>query len=153
MNESRPLVIDANVLMNVVFGKRARQILRSSVASTSYYTPDQCIADARKHVPVVAAIKQVDSKQAIAALEDFLGIIQIVDAAFLADHEASARARLPRDPDDWPIAAAALALECPIWTEDQDFFGCGIPIWNISTVELYLRDSESPLAAVSTPII
>lgn len=28
----------------------------------------------------------------------------------------------PRDPDDWPILACALALNCPIWTEDRDFY-------------------------------
>ncbi|MBK5292740.1 MAG: hypothetical protein JJE04_13815 [Acidobacteriia bacterium] len=32
-----------------------------------------------------------------------------------------------RDPEDWPILAAALALDCPIWKEDTDFFGCGVP--------------------------
>jgi len=29
-----------------------------------------------------------------------------------------------RDPEDWPILAAALALDFPIWTEDTDFFEC-----------------------------
>ncbi|MGB4777359.1 PIN domain-containing protein [Microbacterium sp.] len=37
-----------------------------------------------------------------------------------------------RDPDDWPIAAAALILDCPIWTEDRDFFSAGIPTWKES---------------------
>ncbi len=32
-----------------------------------------------------------------------------------------------RDIRDWPIVATALTLNCPIWTEDQDFFGSGIP--------------------------
>ena len=39
------------------------------------------------------------------------------------DFEGEARKRLgARDPEDWPILAAALALGCPIWTEDTDFF-------------------------------
>jgi predicted nucleic acid-binding protein len=43
------------------------------------------------------------------------------------------------DPDDWPIVAAALLLDLPIWTEDQDFFGSGIAIWTTDRVEIYLQ--------------
>ena len=49
-----------------------------------------------------------------------------------------------RDPDDWPIAAAALVLDCPIWTEDKDFFGAGIPTWTSDLVEIYLRGDRQP---------
>jgi predicted nucleic acid-binding protein len=31
-----------------------------------------------------------------------------------------------RDPDDWPIIAAVLTLNCPFWTGDKDFFGVGV---------------------------
>lgn len=44
-----------------------------------------------------------------------------------------------RDPDDWPSVAAALALACPIWTEDRDFFGSGVATWTSDLVEIYLR--------------
>jgi predicted nucleic acid-binding protein len=44
--------------------------------------------------------------------------------------EAIARQRLARrDEDDWPILACALVLGYPIWTEDTDFFGCGVATW------------------------
>ena len=42
-----------------------------------------------------------------------------------------------RDPDDWPILATAMALDCPVWTEDNDFFGTGVPTWTSDRVELY----------------
>ncbi|WP_455227346.1 PIN domain-containing protein [Lautropia mirabilis] len=29
---------------------------------------------------------------------------------------------------------------CPIWTEDQDFFGTGVPTWTTDRVELYLKN-------------
>jgi len=54
--------------------------------------------------------------------------------------EAEACARIAqRDVRDWRALAAAL-LDCPIWTEDQDFFGTGgltsrrqdLPAWLIS---------------------
>jgi predicted nucleic acid-binding protein len=55
---------------------------------------------------------------------------------------ASAFAR--RDEDDWPILASALALGCPIWTEDTDFFGCGVATWTTDRVELYLAKASEP---------
>ena len=58
--------------------------------------------------------------------------------------EPLARQRLfRRDEDDWPILAAALALDCPIWTEDTDFFGCGVAIWTTDRVELHLAVATS----------
>jgi predicted nucleic acid-binding protein len=51
-----------------------------------------------------------------------------------------ARRRLSgRDENDWPIVALALQLECPIWTEDRDFFGIGIPTWTTSRIEIFLQ--------------
>lgn len=43
--------------------------------------------------------------------------------------EAEARLRVPGDPDDWPTAALALALDADIWTQDKHFFGCGLSVW------------------------
>ena len=55
--------------------------------------------------------------------------------------EAEARERLAaRDTDDWPILASALALACPIWTEDTDFFGCGVATWTSDRVLMFLRE-------------
>jgi predicted nucleic acid-binding protein len=57
--------------------------------------------------------------------------------------EAAARARIiRRDPDDWPTIACALTLDCPIWTEDRDFFGAGVPTWTTDRVELFLANKE-----------
>jgi len=47
-----------------------------------------------------------------------------------------------RDLADWPILATAIVLDCLIWTEDQDFFGTGVPTWTTDRVELYLSDTN-----------
>jgi len=58
--------------------------------------------------------------------------------------ESDARERLGQgDHSDWPVLAAALALHCPIWTEDRDFFGVGVATWTSDRVEIYLRPSPS----------
>ncbi len=51
---------------------------------------------------------------------------------------------MPRDPDDAPTVALALALggdegECGIWTNDGDFLGCGLPTWTTDTLIAHLR--------------
>src|SRR5260370_35801616 len=45
-----------------------------------------------------------------------------------------AHASNSRDADDWPGIACALTLGCPIWTEDRDFFGAGVPTWTTDRV-------------------
>ena len=66
--------------------------------------------------------------------------MELIGSEVYGDFESEARERLgERDPEDWPILAAALAIGCPIWTEDTDFFGCGVPTWTTSRVAMYLR--------------
>ncbi len=56
--------------------------------------------------------------------------------------EQAARKRLTgRDEKDWPFLALALQLNCPIWTEDADFFGSGVATWTTDRIQLCL---ESP---------
>lgn len=63
----------------------------------------------------------------------------IVSEGLYGDFEAEARKRLgARDPEDWPILAAALAVSCPIWTEDIDFFGCGVATWTSASISSLL---------------
>jgi len=69
--------------------------------------------------------------------------VQPVEIETYEPFEGIARERIARrDEDDWPILAAALALDCPIWTEDTDFFGCGVATWTTDRVELYLAEAS-----------
>jgi predicted nucleic acid-binding protein len=43
-----------------------------------------------------------------------------------------------RDADDWPVLACAMAWNCPVWTEDTDFFGSGVATWTTDRIALYL---------------
>lgn len=47
--------------------------------------------------------------------------------------------RIPRDADDAPSVALALAFggdacRCAIWTNDGDYLGCGVPVWTTGTL-------------------
>lgn len=142
MSSPRRIVLDANILLRALFGKRVRGILKSYEDSVEFYAPDVCLADARKYVPSVAARRAVDPALPGSVLNDlFRGLIQVVDCSLYEEFEEQARARISsRDVDDWPVVATALLLKAPIWTEDRDFFGSGIATWTSNKVELYLRD-------------
>jgi len=53
-------------------------------------------------------------------MREVLGnVVRVVGIEVYAEFEPIACQRLARrDEDDWPILAAALALKCPIWTEE-----------------------------------
>ena len=56
-------------------------------------------------------------------LSSIVALATLVGLDVYGDFETEAQKRLgARHPEDWPILAAALALGCPIWTEDTDFF-------------------------------
>jgi len=76
------------------------------------------------------------------AVYDALGVlVQELPELMYGKRAAEARARIERrDPDDWPALACALMLGCPIWTEDNDFFGAGVPTWTTDRVELFLAE-------------
>lgn len=54
--------------------------------------------------------------------------------------EHVARRRIPRDPNDWPTVALAIASNAGILTNDYDFFGCGCPTWTVDTLRAELAN-------------
>ena len=142
MSARKGLVLDANILLRAVFGTRVRAILESFEDSANFFSPDACFQDARDYIPDVAARRGIDKSAAFMVLDGISLIVDSVDRSLYEAHEQLARERVsPRDPDDWPVAAVALLLAIPIWTEDRDFFGTGIPSWTTDKVEVYLRAS------------
>lgn len=141
MNPQKALVLDANILIRAVLGRRVRQILRLYGNDVRFCSPEVCFADARKYVVELAQHKGKESREALSFLEEIASLVQAVDVGLYQNYEQRARRRIERrDSDDWPIIAVALMLDCPIWTEDRDFFGSGIALWTTDRVELYLRE-------------
>ena len=62
-------------------------------------------------------------------------VIEVVPRHVYHHLEGIARRRIPRDPDDGPTVALALALNAPILTSDNDFLGCGCPTWTFETLK------------------
>lgn len=142
---ARRLVLDANILVRAVLGKRVKDIIATHAVTTECFAPDVAYDDAERHLPEI--LTRRGRADAIGDSLAFLGrlpeVVLAVPAEVYQDHKAVALARIEqRDPDDWPIVATALVLGCPIWTEDNDFFGAGVPTWTTDRVEIYLNSAD-----------
>jgi len=137
---ARRIVLDANIVVRAVLGVRVPEVIERYATSVSFFVPAVALAEATTHLPAIAAKRGVDTTALLEALDRFRRIVDVVPADVTAPFERAALARVGgRDPRDWPIVAAALALSCPVWTEDHDFFGAGVPTWTTRNVEVYLR--------------
>lgn len=140
MNARKELVLDANILIRAALGIRVLSLLKTYEDSTAFHAPDVCFEDARKYVPRVLSGRGRDPGIGLAVLAQIELLVQVVDQVAYRDFEQVGRERVAvRDIQDWPIAAAAIMLNAPIWTEDQDFFGSGIATWTTDRVEIYLK--------------
>jgi predicted nucleic acid-binding protein len=141
MSAGKGLVLDANILIRAVLGKRVRSLLEKYEGSVEFYTPDLCFEQAREYLPAILKSRDIDPQAGLAIVTEIKLLVQPVDRELYQEHEQAARERMSvRDIDDWPVVALAILLGIPIWTEDQDFFGSGVATWTTDRVELYLQD-------------
>lgn len=144
----RAIVIDANILIRAVLGTRACQLITEFAPNVSFFAPDTAYAEAREHLPAILQRRGISGTAVLSALDALENVVRPIEAEMYRPLEQQALARISeRDPDDWPALACALMLNCPIWTEDADFFGTGVATWTTSRVELYLAP-DSPDAAL-----
>jgi hypothetical protein len=61
MNGRRGLVLDANILIRAVFGRRVREILEFYEDAASFCSPGVCFQDARKYIPELSERRTVDA--------------------------------------------------------------------------------------------
>jgi len=144
LSNERRIVVDANILISAVLGRRVRQLLEDYGDDVLFAAPQVAFDDAARHLPKLYAYNHL-GPDAVAACRDYFAAlpsaVHPIPAEFYGHLHGKAMARIGhRDPDDWPFIATAIALDAPIWTDDQDFFGTGIATWSTTIVEIYLRE-------------
>jgi predicted nucleic acid-binding protein len=140
---SRSLVLDANILIRAVLGKKVTGLLTTYSTAMSMVAPLYAYAEAERNLPTILAKRGAEvGPNVLTALDDLRSLVTPLDESDYAPWRDEALARIKRrDPDDWPILATALAIDCPIWTEDRDFFGTGVATWTTDRVELFFRNT------------
>lgn len=137
----KALVLDANILVRAVLGKRVRAVIEAHAEDVSFFVPEAAYAEAEEHLATLIVKRGGDPEKALSLLRSLRSLVVLVGCDAYGELEVEARERLGgRDADDWPILASALALGCPIWTEDTDFFGCGVATWTSDRVLMFLRE-------------
>lgn len=139
--QHKRLVIDANILIRAVLGSRVRGLIGQYCDSVAFYIAEANANEAEHYLSTVLASKHgLPEELWRATYAGVLNAVQVIANDILVEVAPAAKARIAmRDENDWPAVAAAILLECPVWTEDRDFFGSGVATWTTATVELYLN--------------
>jgi predicted nucleic acid-binding protein len=138
---NRALIIDANILVRAVLGERVRAVIEAHAEEVSFFLPEIAYAEAEEHLAALVVKRGGDPEKALSLLRSLRSLVVLIGSEVYGELQTEARERLgARDPEDWPILASALALGCPIWTEDTDFFGCGVATWTSDRVLMFLRE-------------
>lgn len=136
---SKAIVLDANILIRAVLGRRVRELILESASTDKFFAPDVAYADARKYLPALLEKRGVMGATAMTVLDGLEGVVQSIELELYVGMQAQALQRIAiRDANDWPVLACAMTIGCPVWTEDADFFGTGVATWTTDRVELYL---------------
>jgi predicted nucleic acid-binding protein len=134
----KAIVLDANILIRAVLGRRVRELIFDNAATVKFFAPDVAYADARKYLPALLNKRGVDASAAMLVLDRLEGVVQPIDAELYEGMRQQSLQRIAvRDADDWPVLACAMTLGCPVWTEDADFFGTGVATWTSDRIALY----------------
>jgi len=134
----KAIVLDANILIRAVLGKRVRELIFDNVETVKFFAPDVAYVDARKYLPALLKKRGVDSDAAMRVLDGLEGIVQPIELELYQGMQQQALQRIAmRDAEDWPVLACAMTLGCPVWTEDADFFGTGVATWTSDRIALY----------------
>jgi predicted nucleic acid-binding protein len=135
---TKAIVLDANILIRAVLGKRVRELILVNASKVKFFAPDVAYDDARKYLPSLLEKRNISSDTALTLLSQIEKIVQPIDLELYEAVQLKALQRIAiRDPNDWPVLACAMVLECPVWTEDADFFGAGIATWTTDRISIY----------------
>jgi len=90
----RRLVLDANILVRAVLGRRVRQIITDHTDRVAFFAPAAAYADARKHLPTLLD-KRFRDAEAVATALVVLDRIEAVVHSVAEETYATQRAAGP----------------------------------------------------------
>lgn len=136
---SKRIVLDANILIRGILGERVPHLLAKYSEQVQFFTAAVCYQDVRRHLPAILDNRGLPLEPFLAAVDALANVVIPLEEEIYATYKAEATRRIQaRDLQDWPLIALSLTLNCPLWTEDNDFFGTGVATWRTGNVELYL---------------
>lgn len=113
------IAADSNVVLSAAVARAAARVFQRA-KGLEIVTTDANIEEIQTHLPALAQQYALDESDVV----ENLGVLPltIYPAAFYESHIAEAARYLGRRaPKDVPLAALALKLGIPIWSNDRDF--------------------------------
>ncbi|NLY00805.1 MAG: PIN domain-containing protein [Rhodopirellula sp.] len=134
------LVIDANIVLSALLGGAARAIIFSG--RFSRYSTQRTLFEVERYLPrLTEKLKQAE--QDVLRAFELLPIIACQPSAYDSHMERAYLLIGGRDPKDTDVLALGLKLNCPIWTEDEDFEGIqDVPIVRTSSLVAMLQSGS-----------
>jgi len=118
------LAADANVLLSAVIGGRARLVL-SHPRVEEVLTTETVFAEVEEYAAVLGRMRKIPEETLMLAVASLP--VSIVARDVYVRSIAQARKRIGwRDPDDVELLALTLHFKTPLWSNDNDFEGCGV---------------------------
>lgn len=145
--------MDANIFVGELLRKRGKDLIEDT--ALTLVVSQSASEEARHEIPkrFAAMVDRMGmSRETAGKLLDEINEVsrkvRVMPEEIYRDLLEEARERIPRDPDDAPTVALALALggdeeHAGIWTMDGDFLGCGVPVWTTETLQTRLSRIEN----------
>lgn len=128
------LAADSNALLSAVAGKAALKIFtqtRVDVVTTEFN-----YLEVLEYIPVVADKYGLEASILESQLK-LLPLKKFPKEFYRREWDEAYRKIGKRDPDDAHLLALSLKLSVPVWSNDNDYKGCGIQIF--TTAEILKR--------------
>ena len=114
----KSVAADSNVLLSAVAGRAARRVL--AVEELMVVTTEHNVGEIMKYLPVFAKRYALAEDLLLQSLA-LLPIEVHAERSYSGELPAARRLLANRDKDDIALAALALALQIPIWSNDRDY--------------------------------
>ena len=90
----KAIVLDANILIRAVLGKRARELILEYAATVNFFAPDVAYADARKYLPALLEKRGVESAVAMMVLDALESMVHPLELELYAGLQQQALQRI-----------------------------------------------------------
>ena len=80
----KSIVLDANILIRAVLGKRAGDLIVDNAEMVQFFAPDVAYADARKYLPALLEKRGVNAQSALAVLDALEAIVRPLELGVYA---------------------------------------------------------------------
>ncbi len=114
----RSVAADANVLLSAAIGKAAQRVFHET--DLTVVTTENVLDEVREYLAELAVANGLTEEEAEAHLTA-LPIVAYPESTYQRSLAEARRYLGQRDPDDVGLAALALHLGIPVWSNDKDF--------------------------------